>query len=368
VAELSDTSTGPGRLGGRDSRFIHLDMGQQRERAVDARTLVIPLDALGAEVPPFEALYLAHYRAMREIGRHVTEPGLAVVAVHVPSCALAGRAWVAAKPGQPSALIFGRHSRADLMVEAPGLSLRHLAVVLHPPRGWEGVRFAVHDLRTAAAFTDERGRRLEAVVAEGPAFLAAGGYALFALPTGDPSSWPELATDAWEMLPARVHVAERSAEPDRWRRGPHALPGESARGQTIITSIPGVLRAEDRLLLDGETALGTLRISTERGQRRFEVGVSALSRGVLIGRYPRCEGADLLTDTHVSRAHVLLCRLADRVWAIDVASTAGTASASRPGQRRRVLALDEGPVVLAEHRATVEWSPAIRRAGDRSGS
>ena len=311
MAELSDTSTGPGRLGGRDSRFIHLDMGQQRERAVDARTLVIPLDALGAEVPPFEALYLAHYRAMREIGRHVTEPGLAVVAVHVPSCALAGRAWVAAKPGQPSALIFGRHSRADLMVEAPGLSLRHLAVILHPPRGWEGVRFAVHDLRTAAAFTDERGRRLEAVVAEGPAFLAAGGYALFALPTGDPSSWPELATDAWEMLPARVHVAERSAEPDRWRRGPHAL----------------------------------------------------------IGRYPRCEGADLLTDTHVSRAHVLLCRLADRVWAIDVASTAGTASASRPGQRRRVLGLDEGPVVLAEHRATVEWSPAaIRRAGDRSGS
>ena len=82
------------------------------------------------------------------------------------------------------------------------------------------MRFAVHDLRTASAFEDERGRRLEAIVAEGPALLSAGRHALFAFPTGDPSAWPELATDAWAMWPERVYVAERSAEPDRWRRGP----------------------------------------------------------------------------------------------------------------------------------------------------
>ncbi|RZO57115.1 MAG: FHA domain-containing protein [Sandaracinaceae bacterium] len=361
----SDPGTGPGRLGGRDSRFIHLDMGQRREGAVDARTMVLSLDALQA---PFEALYLAHYRAMREIGRHVTEPGVALVAVHVPTCSLAGRAWVAAKPGQPSALIFGRHSRADLMVEDPGLSLRHLALVSHPPTGWEpgAMRFAVHDLRTASAFEDERGRRLEAIVAEGPALFSAGRHALFAFPTGDPSAWPELATDAWAMWPERVYVAERSAEPDRWRRGPHAAPRRTRDGQTLITSIPGVLRAEDRLRLDGEPSLGTLRISTERGQRRYEIGAAALARGVLVGRYPRCEGADLLTDAHVSRAHVLLLRVAERVWAIDTASTGGTSPASRPGQPRRVIALDEGPLVLGEHRATLEW--VTPRAGDRSRS
>jgi hypothetical protein len=54
----------------------------------------------------------------------------------------------------------------------------------------------------------------------------------------------------------------------------------------------------------------------------FEVGDDDLERGVLIGRYMRCQlGSD--ADC-MSRIHLFVVADGDEVWAVDTASTNGT--------------------------------------------
>ena len=366
----SGSDPGMRRMGDFRTRMIHLDAGQPRDREANFGTMALVLGSLHEKVAdaqqvPFEALFVAHYRAIREIGRTATEPGVAVVAVHIPTCRLTGRAWLAARPSGVRSAVVGRHSEADLLLPDPGLSLRHLAVVVPPPASWDAgaIGFEVLDLRTSQAFRDERGRHLDGVLAEGPVFLSCGPYALFFLQTGDPSDWPELATDAWSMLPERVYLDERAAEPDRWRRGAHSVRSsarESRPDRSSITAIPALLSADDRLLLEGERALGTLLVASERGVRRLPLGSSAATRGILLGRYPRCESSEILADVHISRAHVLVKRAGGRLWAIDTASSEGMFAAGHPSSRARVLPLDGGEEVwIGQHRATLRWE-AVR--------
>lgn len=351
-------------LNDRRSRMIHLDAGQRRDAEANQRTMIAIVDPLSLAPVPFEALFVAHYRAIRELGRTTEGPGVAVVAVHVPSCRLAGRAWVAAQRDRLASAIIGRHSEVDLLLEAPTLSLRHLALIVPPPATWEArsVAFEVLDLRTDQAFRDEHGRQLEGMAAEGPAFVSCGPFALFFFQTGDPSQWPELATDAWNELPERVLIDERSAEPDRWRRGGYrdnAGPSDkSMRAQSRITSIPAPLLPGGALLADGEAPLGTLRITSEKGSRTLAVGRHAATRGVLLGRYTRCDASDVLAHESVSRAHLLVKRVGEDIVGIDTASTHGTYV---DGKERavRVVRLGRGEVaVIGEERAFVRWVPA----------
>ena len=193
----------------------------------------------------FETLFAAQYRAIRSFCRACREPGVAVIAVHAGTGRLAGRLWLAARVGRPAIAIIGRHSAADLLLEDhASLSLRHLALVLSPLRSWDAhdVRFHVLDLRTAAAFQDERGRTLEAVRVEGPALLSCGRHALYFLQTGDATDFPRSAADAWAMLPERIYIDERDAEPDRWQRriARHRVrPRRHDRARTIVTEIRG---------------------------------------------------------------------------------------------------------------------------------
>ncbi len=344
------------------SRMIHLDAGQRRDAEQNCRTMIAVGDGVFSAPVPFEALFLAHYRAIRELGRNASGPGVAIVAIHVPTCSLAARAWVAARAGAVGSLVVGRHSECDVLLDAPTLSLRHLALLVPPPPSWDAIGFELIDLRTQQAFRDERGRHLEGLAAEGPAFVSCGPFALFVLPTGDPADWPELATDAWAMIPERVLVEERAAEPDRWRRGgyrarPRSIRREGERSQTAITSIPSPLAPGEPLVMDGEVPLGALRITSERGSRRLLVGPAAASRGILLGRYSRCDGSEVLAHDSISRAHLLVKRVGDRVVAIDTASTAGTYVDGRE-HAVRVVALDRGEVaVIGGDRAFVRWQP-----------
>ncbi|HJL20060.1 MAG TPA: hypothetical protein RMH99_30625 [Sandaracinaceae bacterium LLY-WYZ-13_1] len=347
------------------SRMIHLDAGQRRDAQANRATVVAPFDALGEAPVPYEALFLAHYRAIRELGRGVGAPGLAIVAVHVPSCRLAGRAWLAARARGVRSAIVGRHSEADLFLEAPMLSLRHLVALVPPPPSWDAhaVRYEVLDLRTARALRDERGRRLEGFEAEGPAFVACGPYALFFLQTGDATDWPELATDAWAMLPERIHVREHPAEPDRWRRGAYGrrcprAPAPGADRTSLVTAVPPPLSAGERLVASGEAPSGALHVESERGARTLPVGPRAIGRGVLLGRYDRCDASDLLGHDHISRAHLLVKRVGDAVVGIDTASTGGT-FVGDAAHRARTVALDRGEeAVLGDGLARVRWVSA----------
>ncbi len=77
-----------------------------------------------------------------------------------------------------------------MLGQDPSLSLRHLMVITHPLHDHHEVRFRFAELRTQAAFIDERDKRLHALEAEGPLFIRCGRYALFFLVTGDEIPWP----------------------------------------------------------------------------------------------------------------------------------------------------------------------------------
>lgn len=201
---------------------MHLHDGQDRDHADNSHTRVVLVDR--GPWTSFEAMFLTTWSELRRIGTSFGTPGVAVAAVDMLRRRVAGSMCVAAKPDHANSAIIGRHSQCDLFLDGdPALSLRHLAVLVHPLRARGGpsgtdIVYRIVDLRTGTAFTNEHGRRLEAVTAEGPMFLACGNYALFFLVTGDPSAWPERAADAWAGIPERVYVGEQEAEPDRWQR------------------------------------------------------------------------------------------------------------------------------------------------------
>jgi len=355
------------------TRVVQLDAGQDRHRNHDSRTIVALSGHYAPRSVPFEALFFAHYPAIRSTCRGLANPGVAVIAVHIPTCRLAGRMWLRAQIGRPATAIVGRHSRADLLLtDDRGMSLRHLALVLHPLRTWDGhdARFTVLDLRTSGAFHDEKGRHLEGVRCEGPAMLSSGDYALFFLQTGDATDWPSVASYAWAMLPKRVYLDDRAAEPDRWdrrRANRHAnrrvewRDREDDDGLSRVTAIRGPVRTDEKLIRDGEQPVGALNVLTARSARRVRVGPAALSRGILLGRYSRCDAADVLDGDCISRSHLLLLRVEGKLYAIDTASTFGS-YADRGGTQQhefRVLALEgDTTIVLADESAVLRWHPA----------
>ena len=101
--------------------------------------------------------------------------------------------------------IVGRHPETDVpLVRDPSLSLRHLAIVVHP-LGDDRCWFRLIDLRTEAGMRDEQGHRVEHVISEGPIFVVVGRYRLLVVPLcDDRMRWPEDAHEAWRNLPNRV--------------------------------------------------------------------------------------------------------------------------------------------------------------------
>ncbi len=342
--------------------------------AASARPRTLPLGAL--------ELLARVWRDVRAVICGLGAPGVAVVAVDTTRVRVAGSMCIAAKPGHVNAGIVGRHGSCDLFLDGDGaLSLRHLVVVVDPmsswdepgaggPGSWE-VRYRLIDLRTATGFRDEGGRQLEAATVEGPAFVYVGRYALFCFPTGDTDAWPEDAPSAIQAMPERLYTDERDAEPDRWRRGRHARdawaegsnvvdpaePRSSPGRSTIVTSVTGPSRARVDNLGDSEDLIGTLEVQSRLGHDAVRVGAGGAARGILLGRYSRCDtaGATSLSLEKISRVHLLVVRIGDDLWAIDTASTNGIAFG---GAEVRVHRLQPGEALsLADGAGTVLWRP-----------
>jgi hypothetical protein len=105
-----------------------------------------------------------------------------------------------------------------------------------------------------------------------------------------------------------------------------------------------------RALCEDEPVHGELAVSS-RGRREIvRVGLEALRRGLLVGRYERCHSRTV-TDERVSRVHLLLVELAGQVCAIDLASSNGTFS------------VDEGGVATPLRAAVVQPGQALALAG-----
>jgi hypothetical protein len=239
--------------------------------------------------------------------------------------------------------------------------LRHLAVILKRSEG--AVRYRVLDLRTATAFEDEQGRRLEALESDGPTLLRCAAFALLLLPTGAGQLWPDDAAEALTCLPGRVHIDCASADPDRWAEAARASRYELRRPEhlgsasltTTSVSFPGPVFLSP-LLAEGGPARGELLLASGSGRASLRLGKEAARQGVLLGRYDRCDGGGLplLSSPSLSRVHLLIVEVGATLCAIDTASHNGT----RLGERRVHHArLEPGrPLILAED-VSVEWRP-----------
>lgn len=364
------------------TRVIHLQEGQDRAGARNLRTAVMIGGSPVPAVAPRSALdVLAKvWRDVRAVIVGLGVPGVAVVAVDTTKLRVAGSMCIAAKPGQVNAGIVGRHGHCDLFLEGDGsLSLRHLVVVVDPLTAWDDphaggpgwdVRYRLIDLRTSSGFRDEAGRQLEAATVEGPAFVYVGRYALFCFPTGAVDAWPEDGAAAIKAMPERLYADERDAEPDRWRRGRHAkdhwAEGSKVRETdldrrssviTRVTSVSGPSRARIDELGSNDELLGMLEVQSKLGRDEVRVGAGGAERGLLLGRYSRCDtaGATSLSLEKISRVHLLVVRIGDDLWAIDTASTNGMAAA---GSGVRVHRLQPGEELsLADGAGAVRWRP-----------
>ncbi|MBW2526882.1 MAG: FHA domain-containing protein [Deltaproteobacteria bacterium] len=350
----------------RATRFIELSQGRPGRRRNWATMLPTGNEALSPSY--FQLCFAIHYQQIRALCTAYDVPGVAVVVVGKAGVMATG--WLGCKTGTINSAILGRHHAADLcLVEDATLSLRHLALLTYPLRGGRDVRYRLVDLRTPAAFADERGHKLGCLDAEGPAFVACGHYCLFFFTTGDGLPWPQDAVSGWQCIPERIYFDDQAAEPDRWLRPHFECPGDphsSGRRTTIRTAGPPV-RVTRHLLCDQDQPLGRLQIRSALGAETIVIGAAAADRGVLLGRYERCDvdGVSSLGHPRISRVHCLLIRIDGILYAVDTASTNGLGASPshtllegmRPGRLRFVPLDSEQWLDLAGGAAHLGWQP-----------
>jgi hypothetical protein len=317
--------------------------------------LVAPLD--------MKALFVGAYTKFAGLCRDVDEPGLALLAVDLYTGKPAGLVRMRARFGRHVAAIVGRHDQCDLYLSGHNsLALRHLAVILDPVQSWRrnstAVRFRVLDLRTETGFTDEHGKAMGGLLAEGPAFMRCSGHAIFVLPIGDPTDWPESASDAWAMLPERVYIDELPCDPQGSLRMRRSDDRQSRRSMIFRTHGPRDTATGLSMVERGDIA-GTLEMIGIRHRGIVSVGERALRDGILVGRYARCDSAAIVDDSSLSRVHVMFIRVDDTLLAIDTASRNGTHLPG--GAKARVITLDgidsSGEIHLGKHtRVRWRWS------------
>jgi hypothetical protein len=310
-------------------------------------------------------LFVAAYRSFADRCREVSEPGIALVAVDEVSGRSMGLVRLLARVQRHVAAIIGRHDECDLFLHTHArLALRHLAVVLDPVSDWRAganVRYRVLDLRTTDGFSDESDRPLRGLCCEGPGFLRCGGYALFIMPLGDPTDWPVDPDDAWAFLPERVYFDEfeRGAmgSVSRRRRPPQAPAAlnNAITHRSLIIRTHGPRDTSDGNLSESGDIAGTLELVGPRNRGTIRIGHNELRDGVLIGRYARCNNAQLADDPSLSRVHALLLQVDDAILAIDTASLNGTREANHPRARLIQLMGDTELILGTATRARWHW-------------
>ncbi len=244
-----------------------------------------------------------------------------------------------ARPGRYA--VIGRHTSCDAVLGSdPEISLRQLLATSYVLEDGN-VALRLLDLfgKCPMFLGDDVPRR--SLVATGPLRLRLGRYVLAALPIVERA----LVTEGEPSVDdARVEVHEMAAPP-RKTLGGGRDEGHPYRSPSSVASLPPVTGIQ---LVGVAVGPGRSRITVEREGRGASVEVTDadLDRGVLIGRADQCFDGGLrrvLSDV-VSRAHLLLLRDGDKVFAFDTGSTNGTYQ--RGARVRRVELQDAGTELL----------------------
>jgi hypothetical protein len=307
----------------------------------------------------FRELFVRHYETIRAWCEKEKRAG--VVAVALDPTEVEGAAFLAFDEDTVSTAIVGRHTRADLPLDRdPSVSLRHLALVLFP-RPFRG-RYRLVDLRTATGFVDERGKRLRAIEADGPAFVRVGRYAVLLFPVSDSDPrWPDDAAEGWARIPDRLYLDEVEAEERsrEWERESDrawevdALPSLKD-APTLVHNVAGPEMAVHELVAEGDAPMGELKIASTRGLATVILGRRAAGAGILLGRSRRCDAGRVLADRGISRVHLLVIEIAGSLYAIDTASSNGVFEGK---EQERAIRLDGPRKLYLGDLATAEWHP-----------
>ncbi len=323
----------------------------------NCRTRVPTFEELARSVPALspKVAFVAAYGRMAELARHLPGRSFVVVAVD-PIGRVAGSAVL----GDRQRIVVGRHTECDLRLELESVSLRHVAALLRHDA--DGPALHVWDLATGSRFHTEEGAAERALVSTGPLYVVVEGYAIWFVPTGGaPRAWPESAEAAFDALPPRTFV--RSEESPAPKAPPAAAPegyrvaARRGRDRSLLSLVTGVappcaLDEDDR-----GSPHAVLALETELERKRYELSAERLARGVLLGRYVRC---DLLPETpgvQISRVHALLVRLGEETWILDTASTNGTCHG---GAKIAARVLEDGDRLTLAGELHVEWRRVAR--------
>jgi hypothetical protein len=127
------------------------------------------------------------------------------------------------------------------------------------------------------------------------------------------------------------------------------------------------MAATRHLVCEGDEPIGRLEIRSQIGAETVVVGAAAADRGVLLGRYERCDvdGLRSLAHARISRVQCLLLRVDGTMYAIDTASTNGMsppatetlAEAMHPGRLRLLALCAQERLDLGGGAAQIHWQP-----------
>jgi hypothetical protein len=263
----------------------------------------------------------------------------------------------------PAFVVIGRHPRCDLVLDVDGTAAVRHAVLAARRVGLDEVRLRLWDLQTDTGIETETGDRCAGLQTDGHLFVRLGRTTLFCLPTGHtaPLPWGPTAAETWSCIPERIMRGVSPALRSRPARRPALLPG--AGSVTLLTEGAEVLRLGQRPVDMAAPPIGRIRISTARAATECPVTGDDLARGLMLGRDDRCALMALIDQ--ISRVHVLLVDEGGARWAVDVASTNGTAVGSE--EVRQVRLGDRTELALAGE-VFVRWSaqpPGSGRSSQR---
>jgi hypothetical protein len=264
---------------------------------------------------------LAHLHHKR--ARH---PDLAAVGVIVYRASASGGSarvsvrFVREAAREPLALVVGRHPQCDVS----GLqhaSLRH-ALVLCWPRASRGRHpLEVLDLRSGTGLVLSRGQRVGRISSPGPVRFGVGSDEVTLLHASAgarfPVDFPD-DLDGWAELEERVAMGMTR---------PVHEPGFEDTNASVVVRFGGGYRR----LIDGARVdlAGCLVVQTTEEELR---------RGLLLGRYARCDSsAHLARDEHISRVHALAIVRGGKMYVVDVGSSNGTRVLTADGEVLRKL-------------------------------
>ncbi len=272
--------------------------------------------------------------------------------------------WIDVRIGGDGYAVLGSHDRCDLVLSNDaGIWLRHLAAIcVRLEDGSVGLRLI--DLKTDLPFFLDDDTARWSVIARGPFAMRLGRHVVCGFPIGPAAGEGAAAS-------ASAGASRGSPSPIGSGRAGEGAPTTAIHDELVqarsvvaapspndlaqfIASAP-VSQIHD--LLGPSNSTNLVRVTLERGGMgaSVELPTQALDAGVLLGRALNCFDGGLrrIFCEAISRAHVLLVRDHEDVFAFDLCSTNGTRVA---GQRiRRYRLSDAGSTLELGKKVSFRW-------------